>query len=478
MKKIHLWVLPFCALSITQSAIAQDMAHMETEEHTLHLQELVSNQRDAIFSGIDSLKKLSYVDPIHNAEDSLIFQRMRKIQKTVPLAYNEKIKSYIDKYVSRNYNPYMCKLQGLAQHYFPIYEEIFQGTGIPDEIKYISVVESSLDPHLVSRSGAVGLWQFMYATAKGYDLTMDSYIDERKDPYAACHAAGRYFKEAYDEFNDWLLALASYNCGRGAVRRAIERSGLDHPDFWQLSPYLPEETQNYIPKFIAMTYTLKHAQEYGIENADTDFVFAAKPIMVENNVDLARVATAINLPLETLKKFNPSFKRTIIVASGDKPKRLILPQTSSSNDSLLYAALSNTPFPGSPREQAMIIASSPSRPAKYTAKQGESVASVARKFGVAVQDLRAWNGLSLNSRIAGRTLLLEKEENIRLAKARSTTVGKSASATAYVTYTVRKGDTLSHIANKHKGSTIAQIKADNNLRGSTLSIGQKIKIKK
>src|SRR5690606_24408624 len=255
--KNRLWLVIFWVFGLYSLSSAQDIADIETEPVPLYLIEAASNQRDVIISGLDSLKTLAYYEPLLTAEDSLIFNRMRKIQKTVPLALNEEIKSYIDKYISRNYNPYMSKLQGLGQYYFPIYEKILTEHSLPEEIKYISVIESSLDPHLVSRSGAVGLWQFMYPTAKIYDLTMDSYVDERKDPYAACYAASRYFMDAYNEFNDWLLALASYNCGRGCVRRAIERSGLQNPDFWQLSPYLPKETQNYIPKFIAMTYALR-----------------------------------------------------------------------------------------------------------------------------------------------------------------------------------------------------------------------------
>ncbi len=482
MKKIHLWVWPLCALSLCQTARAQDMAIVETEEFPLQLKELISSQREVIFSGIDTLKKLSYADEIHSAEDSLIFQRMRKIQKTIPLAFNERIKFYIDKYISQNYNPYMSKLQGLAQYYFPIYEGILAESNLPDEIKYLSVVESSLDPHLVSRSGAVGPWQFMYATGKEYNLTMDSYIDERKDPYAACYAASRYFQDAYAEFNDWLLALASYNCGRGAVRRAIQRSGLDHPDFWQLSPYLPEETRNYIPKFIAMTYTLKHANAYGIDAAATDFAWEGKAIMVENNVDLNRVATAVDLPLETLQKFNPSFKRAVVTASVEKPKRLILPETGRVNDSLLYAALNNT-LPLAPvyaDNTPAVIKPINDIDTKYRVKKGESLASVSRKFGVRVQDLKAWNGLSSStSPIVGRTLVVKKDETARLAKTKEAVSSARAveSRIAYVSYTVKKGDTLSHIANRYKGATVTQIKADNNLRGSALKIGQKLKIK-
>ncbi|MFD1769619.1 LysM peptidoglycan-binding domain-containing protein [Sphingobacterium suaedae] len=478
MIKKHLWVIPFYVLGLSLRVQAQDMASVETDEFPLHLKEAITTQRDVIFSGLDSLKKLSHVDGVVSAEDSIVYNRLRKIQKTIPLAYNEKIKSYIDKYISRNYHPYMCKLLGLADYYFPIYEEILGASQLPDEIKYISVVESSLDPHLVSRSGAVGLWQFMYGTAKVYDLTMDTFVDERKDPYAASYAASRYFKDAYDEFNDWLLALASYNCGRGAVRRAIQRSGLDHPDFWQLSPYLPEETRNYIPKFIAMTYALKHAHAYGIESAPTEFAWRGKPVMVENDFNLQHIAQAVNLPVDILKTFNPSFKRAVVHASVERPKRVIIPETDGLNDSLLYAALNNR-LPQEPLLSVNKETVASANEIKHRVHKGESLASISHKFGVSVQDLKAWNDLSGNSHIVGRTLVVRKQESTRLAKTSSrTNRPANRSTTAYVTYTVRKGDTLSDIAVKFKGSTVTKIKADNNLRGSALRIGQKLKIRK
>lgn len=433
MIKHALWLIPFCFLGVQPFLQAQDMANAETEPVPLHLIEAASSQREIIISGLDSLKTLSHYDPLRTAEDSLLFNRMRKIQKTVPLALNEKIKSYIDTYISRNYNPYLSKLQGLAQYYFPIYEKILAESQLPDEIKYISVIESSLDPHLVSRSGAVGLWQFMYPTAKGYNLTMDSHMDERKDPYAACYAASRYFMEAYDEFDDWLLALASYNCGRGCVRRAIQRSGLQAPDFWQLSPYLPKETRDYIPKFIAMTYVLKHTDEYGITVAQTDFAWEAKPIMIEKPVNLEQIAHAVNLPLETVKKFNPAYKRTIVNASVESPKRLILPETEHLNDSLLYAALNN--------------------------------------------QLGASGSLLANAGESSSSSPTERQAEHRTALAAAPAKSAKRAAT-YQTYTVRKGDTLSHIAARFRGVTVSQLKAENNLRTTRLKIGQKLRIKK
>lgn len=436
MIKNHLWLVLFFVFSCYVSSRGQDMASMEADPIPQHLIETVSQQREVIISALDSPGVLSYSDSLYTAEDSLLYNRMRRIQKTIPLALNDKIKTYIDKYISQNYNPYMSKLQGLTQYYFPIYEKIFSEQNMPDEIKYLSVIESSLDPHVVSRSGAVGLWQFMYPTAKFYDLTMDRYVDERKDPYAACYAASRYLQEAYEEFGDWLLALASYNCGRGGVRRAIQRSGLETPDFWRLSPFLPKETQDYIPKFIAMRYVLGYADVYGISAAPTDFTMDVLPIMVERTVNLRDIAAATNLSLEVVKKFNPAYKSTLVHGSMESPRRLILPDTKKMNDSLLYSALNNQ------QEGRQENASDDVK--LVTAELVEKGVKGAKK---------------------GKLASLPAKSSRRITK-------KSAT-----TYTVKKGDTLSHIAARFRGVSVSQLKADNRLRSNRLRVGQKLTIK-
>lgn len=491
MIKRYLWALTFCACSILTHVRAQDRDASAFVSDELVFHDIASIQRNAIFSGIDTLKTLSFTGPLRTQEDSVIYSRLRKIQRSVPLAYNEKIKSYIETYSSRNYNPYLAKLDGLSQYYFPIYEKIFKEAGVPEEMKYLSVIESSLNPHLVSRAGAVGLWQFMYATAKEYDLTINNTIDERKDPYAAGYAASRYFKEAYSEFGDWLLVLASYNCGKGGVRRAIKRSGLSNPDFWQLSPYLPAETRNYVPKFIAMTYVLKHANEYGIETIPSNFTWIPKPIIVEQNVDLNQVARAVDLPLETLKEFNPAIKKETVVASSANPARIIVPETSHLNDSLLYAALNNQ-LNVEPQQQQLLASAKivPQEGSRnrvnvlHVVKKGETLSSLANAFLVTVQDLKAWNGLVNNSTIEGRELIVNKtseaETSKRLAAVTKVkdTPDRKKSKLSYVTHTVRKGETLSHISNRYKGSTVRKIKTDNSLNNSKLRVGQKLKIRK
>ncbi|MGH2622692.1 MAG: transglycosylase SLT domain-containing protein, partial [Sphingobacterium sp.] len=284
--------------------------------------------------------------------------------------------------------------------------------------------ESSLDPQTVSRSGAVGLWQFMYATAKGYDFTMDGSMDERRDTYSTTYAVCDYLQQAHDEFDDWLLALASYNCGRGGVRRAIKRSGLTNPTYWELAPFLPQETRNYIPKFIAMSYVLNHAEIYGLVPAPSTLNEEHKVMMLDKAVSLETIANSLSVSTDLLKELNPAYKKTIVNASVENPRRLIIPYHEQHSDSLIYAALNN---------QSELF----EKETRITQEAPETV--------------------------------VEQPKQKRIAQAKSNT---------YSTYTVRRGDTLSGIASKHRGTTVTKLKADNKLKGSHLKIGQKLKVYK
>lgn len=387
----------------------------------------LAKEKEAVQAHLDSVITASDRDIAFSDSDVLISRRIQRLYTTIPLEYNDRVKAYLDKYVSRNYKPYMEKLLGLSQFYFPIYEKIFNETGIPDEVKYLSVVESSLNPHTVSTSGAVGPWQFIYGTAKIYDLSMDGFMDERKDVFSTTYAVSRYLTEAYREFDDWLLALASYNCGRGCVRRAIQRSGMTNPTFWELSPYLPKETQNYIPKYIAMTYTLTHAELHGLVPRPQELQGEYRVVMVDKHIDLNNVACAIGTPVDILKEFNPAYKRNIVNGTPVAPRRLIIPYHDEVQDSLLYIALNNQTIP-----QGLIPSG------KETKVNPEKI---------------------------------DRQLASNVAKAKKVTTQPK-----YIVHTVKKGDTLSGIANKYKGATIAKLRADNSIKGSHLKIGAKIKV--
>ena len=476
MKKTLYTVLSTAFISVfslqAQSTFGDNSAANNLQSFAASLEE-----QKALFVELDSIRKNVDTKVDVTIEEATILRRMKSVIKTIPLDYNSQVKYYIDKYISSNYRPYMSRLYGLSNHYFKVYDKVFNESGVPDEIKYLSLVESSLNPHLVSSAGAVGPWQFIYTTARIYDLDMNSHIDERKDIYAATYAVSKYLKESYDQFNDWLLAIASYNCGRGCVQRAIQRSGLNQPTFWELSPFLPKETQNYIPKYVAMTYVMSNAQHYSIEAAHTELDYDTKMVMVDKVVDLRYIAEAVNLDINSLKHFNPAYKKNVINGSSESPKRLFLPLTPNTNDSLLYVAL-NAPSSISitiTDEPAEIIAKSSVE--KYKVRKGESLSSLSKKFGVTVQDLKAWNGLRNNSLLVGRTITVSKPVNTTLAKSVSKSAAKQGSSrTAY--YVVKSGDSLDRIAKKFDGSSVTKIKQDNGLKNSVIKPGMKLKIRK
>src|SRR5690606_24091728 len=216
----------------------------------------IKAKRDTLPRSIDT----SRLPGNSGAAASIVHRLLEKEISPLGIALNRMhngyIQAYMERYTSEQYRAHLSEMLGLATYYFPIFERILGEKRVPREIKYLAIVESSLNPHAVSPVGATGPWQFMYATAKGYGLTINSYVDERKDPFEATYAAANYLKQSYDVYGDWLLAIASYNCGQGNVNRAINRSGIDNPTFWDIQSYLPTETRNYVPAFIAMSYVM------------------------------------------------------------------------------------------------------------------------------------------------------------------------------------------------------------------------------
>ncbi|CAM3600666.1 LysM peptidoglycan-binding domain-containing protein [Sphingobacterium prati] len=467
--------------------MAQESAVDGMKEATHHIiQERIEKEKQEIYQYLDSVKSLG-----NNRQDDLtitdeeiqLVRKLKAIEREVPLNYSPRIKELISKYTSDNYNSYMCRMMGLGQYYFPMFDRILDEVGVPRELKYLSVVESSLNPRDISSAGATGLWQLMYYEAKTYNLTVDSYTDQRMDPIASSYAIAKILKEAYEEYGDWLLAIASYNGGRGAVGRAIQRSGKEKPTFWDIAPYLTQQTQNYIPKFIAMTYAMKYAEENNITAAETEFPPRTQALDISKRISLGQIADALDISKETLRALNPSFKKNILNGREESPLRLVLPVFDKKiATEELYAAL-NTPVPISGMSAAAI-----NEPAallkggKYKVKVGETFASIAEKFEVTVQDIKSWNSLRGNQIVPGQTLLIKKEDNFvnaKLAHNAEKSVKKSqqrtSSRTAY--YVVKRGDTLSQIANKN-GVSVSRLKRDNDLNGSRIKPGMKLKVSK
>ncbi len=281
----------------------------------------------------------SKVSPVPLAfyQNKIYKRRLDSLQKTIPLTCNQYVQRYIDLYTSKR-KEQVGKILGLSKYYFPILEKALKEAGIPEEIKFITIVESALNPNAVSYAGAKGLWQFMSATAKGYGLQMDHYVDERKDPVQASYAAASYFKDVYNQFGDWLLAIAAYNCGASIVSKAIEKSG-GVADFWRIRPYLPKQTQNYVPAFIATNYVMNYYKKHNILPAAVWINTATDVIEVNRVVSLVSIAKAANLDLGLLSALNPSYKKQIINGSQVRPKQLVMPLLSRQVYGPVYDAL-------------------------------------------------------------------------------------------------------------------------------------------
>lgn len=395
--------------------------------------------------------------------------RLAYLQKEIPLNYNEHVQSYIDAYSTERYRRYLSRMMGLGQYYFPIYERIFEEQGVPDEIKYLSIVESALNPHAVSRVGATGPWQFMFATARMYDLTMDSYIDERKDPIAASYAAAAYLLAAYDQFGDWLMAIAAYNCGTGNVLRAIRRSGASDPNYWTISPYLPRETRNYVPAFIAMTYMLEYHEEHEIIPEETDMLLNTETVWVQQFVSFSGVAEALDMEEEVIKTLNPAYKRGLVNGTVESPKRLILPEVQATAYPALYAVLNNTTIDNNMPLVVNASNSVSNKAVTHQVRKGETLEKIAKQYRVTVQDLRVWNNLKKHIIVPGQQLHVSSSQQESQRK-------EEAAAPSYVTYRVKRGDTLSGIAQKHRGATASAIRTANALTSNNIKPGMTLKI--
>lgn len=406
----------------------------------------------------------------------LAADRISCIDTEMKLSYNSTVKSFIDYFSirDREYTKMMIERMNL---YFPIFEYYLEKHQMPEELKYLAIVESGLNPKAKSRVGAAGLWQFMPATGKMYKLRQDYYIDERLDPYMSTEAACLYLKQLHNVFNDWELALASYNAGPGKVRRAIRKSGYKK-DFWEVYKYLPRETRSYLPQFVAVTYLLNYRWDHNFSDDLQSYPMRSDTIMVTKQLDMNTMATQLNVCLTDLQMLNPAVKRNVIPART-KPFPFRVPI-----DKMEYIAQNRTQLldsaakavPATIANTAKLVASSGTSNKKkviYKVRSGDVVGSIAERYKVRASDIRQWNRLRGNLIRAGQNLTIWVNPSRQIATA---TASRKApqDIPGSKTYMVQPGDTLWDISNKYKGLTIEKIKKLNNLPNSRIKPGQKL----
>jgi len=474
---------------------------------------------------LDSLLNLYYVgqaianDPefwnydsnslIPSFPDSVYIERLKKIPTVVDLTYNSIVRRYIDVY-TRQKRSSVGVMLGLSQYYFPLFDEVFDYYDIPNELKYMSIIESALNPRAYSRTRAVGLWQFMYGTGKLYGLTINSLVDERRDPIKSTYAAAKFVKDLYAIYNDWILVVAAYNCGPGNVNKAIRRSGGKR-NYWDIYFHLPRETRGHVPAFIAATYVMNYYKEHNLKPVPISLPLTSDTIMVTKNLHLAQVSEVLGIPLQLLRDMNPQYRLDIIPGKDNPmPLRLPLDQTARFIDleKDIYAYKDSVYF--NPEKVITTPASYDARgmdepppgnfaKLSYTVKEGDNLGFISMWYNIRISDIRYWNNIRRNTIRAGQKLAiyvprkyLSKYQNINALSfaEKQAKVGMTVSPAAekplqsvtsgnnYVIYTVKLGDTIWDIMKKYPGVTETEIKMLNNLSDvSKIKAGQQLKIR-
>ena len=410
--------------------------------------------------------------------DSVYAQRIETLSRetTIPLTYNSHVRSFIDLYANRR-RQQTSRMLGLSYVYFPLFEEYLAKYNLPLELKYLAVIESALNPVAGSRVGAKGLWQFMLGTGKDYGLRVTSLIDERFDPVLETEAACQLLQSLYARYEDWFLVLAAYNSGPGTVNKAIMRAN-GVKNYWAIWPYLPSETRGYVPAFIAVTYVMNYSAEHNLYPTNPGLLMhGTDTVMVHDYVHFDQINEVIGVPMQDIEFFNPMYTKKIIPAT----KGLYYPLRLPSKYALRFVQLEDSIYSYASkaelkREKIEEQVKEVSDSFTHTVKKGESLGSIAKKYGVSVANIKKWNNLRKDVITPNQKLTIYRSGG-PIAKASNQKSSGNSSGSTTKTHTVKKGETLSSIASKYK-CTVAQLRSWNGIKGNTIKVGQKLKIKK
>lgn len=422
-------------------------------------------------ASIDELLTLDTTAPT-DATTNNVRADLEETAHDIPIPLNDRVLSYVELFQGR-LREYLTMGLSRGAQYLPMIQDVFRAEGLPLDLAYVPLIESAFKPTALSRAKAKGVWQFMPATGTENGLKQDWYIDERSDPEKATLAAAKYFKALYGIFDDWHLAMASYNGGPGRVQRAIKRSGRD--DFWKLtssSRYLPRETRDYVPMILAAVIIAKNPVKYGFDVIPTMAV-VTENVVVPPAVDLRRIAEWAGISADDLQRLNPELRRWTTPIRGASYELAVPAGTADLVNERLQAA--------SPNQLNALQ--------WHVVKRGETLSTIARKLRVNRADLAAANYLRTSSKvIAGQKLLIPRMPSAAVLARAGTSAPSVASdatasifedndveATSRVVHRVRAGETLFSIARKYR-TTIEDLRAMNNLRSSVLKVGARLLI--
>lgn len=472
MKRIKTLLLALAASFITATA--------QTDEITVHNDQ---NGRDEVIDlpegmsvSCDSLinewmaKKYLYPDttcanpdynPTFTTEEYQ--ERLRRLPVVMEMPYNSVVQKFIDQYSGRLRRTVSYAL-GAGNFYIPIFEEALDYYGLPLELKYLPVIESALEPKAKSSAGAVGLWQFMLATGKRYDLKVNSLIDERQDPYKSSWAAARYLRDLYKIYRDWNLVIAAYNCGPTNVNKAIHRANGVR-DYWTIYPYLPSETRGYVPAFIAANYIMNYYCEHNICPMKTKLPITTDTVTIMRDLHMQQVAELCNIDIEAIQALNPQY-RTQLIPGSSGPMTLRLPTETLNTFIDLKDSVYNY------RVDELLT-----RRSSVEVDDRLDNRSVASKRRAARQQSASESSSSSRSSASKSSSRKSSRASSSKSSSRSSRSSrKSKKEKSSASATVRKGDTLIEIAHRN-GTTVEKLKKKNKIKGNIIKPGQKLKVK-
>lgn len=429
------------------------------------------------YTATDSRYKTAQ-DP--NPSDAVIIERLSNMGTVIDMPYNSIVRKCIDRY-AKNGRSLVTACLGLGNYYIPIIEQALEAEGLPNELKYLPMIESAYNPNAVSPAGATGLWQFMLVAAKGYDMEVSSLVDERRDPYESSRKAAKMLKDLYNTYGRWDLAIAAYNCGPGNVNKALRRAGGDSStlDFWSIYNYLPRETRGYFPTFVAANYIMNYYPDHNISPVVPTKPLVTDTVAVHQRVNLNQISKVMNIPLDELRLLNPQYRSDIIPGSAKRPYMLILPQQQISAyimnedairgyDAAKYAQR-QTAEPGQKPGELVAVTETAAAGGDIVSEEDLYVAQEA----VPAEANEDYRMVRDSARKRGRENPDDEPAREGHVRARSTYVNNAGQTI----HKVAEGDDLASIAGKYK-VTQEQLKIWNNLPRNSVRVGQELIVSK
>lgn len=403
MKILKIMILPLLLLAMMPAVAQPDVYRQEAESFAHRFAASYDSLMNSYYMRRHAHHSLRHhrsfsLEEFDALPDSVLLRRMNALHTVIPMTYNAEVRQFIRFYLN-HMSTRLDVMLTLCEFYHPTFEEALSRYGVPEELKYLTIVESAMNPQATSRVGAAGLWQFMYSTGKIYDLEVNSVVDERRDTYKSTVAAARHLSDLYRIFGDWQLAIAAYNCGAGNVNKAIARSGNGgkRPSFWDIYYFLPRETRGYVPAFLAVVYVMNYYEMHGLRPERLNIPLRTDTVTVHDDMLLCYVSDLSDIDLDELRTLNPQF-RTGYVPGASGRYSLCLPTSAvdrfiAAQDSIVSRSadsLTRKPveIKAQPRQQAHRSGGK-----TYTVRKGDTLSSIARKHGISVSTLKKRNGI-------------------------------------------------------------------------------------